>query len=123
MEAYTLKERKFSDYERKIEAYFIPEDYIELFEKKVLELVLNGNIVELQNIIKHDFVIEYGNKKSKWEILNNLMSKEYIKGIISVCTIIKISNVSECYNILDTVPIITEKGKEELKRLKKIYRG
>lgn len=90
---------------------------------KVLELILNENIIELQNIIKVDFIDYRQNKESKWQILYNLMNEEYIdkKTLILSFNIDKILTVEENYNILESIPTITEKGKEELKRLKKIY--
>lgn len=117
MEAYLLKERKILHKPK-----FIFEK--ELFIKNVLELILSGNIVELQNIIKEDFWdCRRMLQDNKWTILYNLINNEYIEKttVISTYTIDEISDIREFYNILETIPIITEKGKEELKRLKKIY--
>ena len=123
MEAEELIRRKYSQSERKIIPYFFSEDQKELFKMKVLELILNENIIELQNIIKVDFIDYRQNKESKWQILYNLMNEEYIdkKTLILNFNIDKILTVEENYNILESIPTITEKGKEELKRLKKIY--
>lgn|GEM_PF-1483955 len=123
MEAEELIRRKYSQSERKIIPYFFSEDQKELFKMKVLELILNENIIELQNIIKVDFIDYRQNKESKWQILYNLMNEEYIdkKTLILSFNIDKILTVEENYNILESIPTITEKGKEELKRLKKIY--
>ena len=123
MEAEELIRRKYSQSERKIIPYFFSEDQKELFKMKVLELILNENIIELQNIIKVDFIDYRQNKESKWQILYNLMNVEYIdkKTLILSFNIDKILTVEENYNILESIPTITEKGKEELKRLKKIY--
>ena len=123
MEAEELRRRKYFQSERKITAYFISEDQKELFKKKVLELILNEDIIELQNIIKVDFIDYRQNKESKWQILHSLMNEEYIdkKTLILIFNIDKILNVEENYNILESIPTITEKGIEELKKLKKIY--
>ncbi|MFZ8018699.1 hypothetical protein ACO1GU_03890 [Fusobacterium watanabei] len=101
---------------------FLSEEEKELFKKKVLELVSSGNIVELQNIIKEDFrdtsrILQ----NNKWSVLEKLTNDKYIEAIINIYLINNISNIEERYNILDTIPVITGKGIEELKRLKKIY--
>ena len=117
MEAEELIEKKIV-----YKVNFLSEEEKELFKKKVLELVSSGNIVELQNIIKEDFrdtsrILQ----NNKWSVLEKLTNDKYIEAIINIYLINNISNIEERYNILDTIPVITGKGIEELKRLKKIY--
>ena len=76
----------------------------------------------MQNIIKEDFrdtsrILQ----NNKWSVLEKLTNDKYIEAIINIYLINNISNIEERYNILDTIPVITGKGIEELKRLKKIY--
>jgi len=121
MEAFEL--RKASQ-EKKIVANFLSEEEKELFKKKVLEFLLKKDIVELQNLIKHDF---WDNsimlQNNKFSVLTYLISKKYIdeRMVILDYTICKDGNIREFYIILETEPIITEEGKKELERLKKIY--
>ena len=103
MEAFEL--RKASQ-EKKIVANFLSEEEKELFKKKVLELLLKKDIVELQNLIKHDF---WDNsimlQNNKFSVLTYLISKKYIDERTleeTTAVVDKDGNIREFYIILET---------------------
>ena len=49
-----------------------------------------------------------------------LFKKEVLE-LVSIGNIVKLQNIKEFYNILESVPTITSKGIDELNRLKKKY--
>ena len=96
------------------------------FIKKILQLISDENIVELQSILKND-ILNHKNprqKNSKYNIFVSLIENEYINSelVPTNFVITREDDISKTNVILNSIPTLTNKGFKELERLKEIYK-
>ena len=96
------------------------------FIKKILQLISDENIVELQSILKND-ILNHKNprqKNSKYNIFVSLIENEYINSelVPTNFVITRENDISKTNVILNSIPTLTNKGFKELERLKEIYK-
>ena len=96
------------------------------FIKKILQLISDENIVELQSILKND-ILNHKNprqKNSKYNIFVSLIENEYINSelVPTNFVITRVDDISKTNVILNSIPTLTNKGFKELERLKEIYK-
>jgi hypothetical protein len=96
------------------------------FIKKILQLISDENIVELQSILKND-ILNHKNprqKNSKYNIFVSLIENEYINSelVPTNFLITRENDISKTNVILNSIPTLTNKGFKELERLKEIYK-
>ncbi|WP_339013262.1 hypothetical protein LDK02_03570 [Fusobacterium animalis] len=96
------------------------------FIKKILQLISDENIVELQSILKND-ILNHKNprqKNSKYNIFVSLIENEYINSelVPTNFVITRVDDISKTNVILNSIPTLTNEGFKELERLKEIYK-
>lgn len=94
--------------------------------KKILQLISDENIVELQSILKND-ILNHKNprqKNSKYNIFVSLIENEYINSelVPTNFVITRVDDISKTNVILNSIPTLTNEGFKELERLKEIYK-
>ena len=109
-----------------ISSKIIGETEEKKFIKKILQLICDENIVELQSILKND-ILNYKNprqKNSKYNIFVSLIENEYINSelVPTNFVITRVDDISKTNVILNSIPTLTNKGFKELERLKEIYK-
>lgn len=109
-----------------ISSKIIGETEEKKFIKKILQLISDENIVELQSILKND-ILNYKNprqKNSKYNIFVSLIENEYINSelVPTNFVITRVDDISKTNVILNSIPTLTNKGFKELERLKEIYK-
>ena len=96
------------------------------FIKKILQLISDENIVELQSILKND-ILNHKNprqKNSKYNIFVSLIENEYINSelVPTNFVITRVDDISKTNVILNSIPTLTNESFKELERLKEIYK-
>lgn len=109
-----------------ISSKIIGETEEKRFIKKILQLISDENIVELQSILKND-ILNHKNprqKNSKYNIFVSLIENEYINSelVPTNFVITRVDDISKTNVILNSIPTLTNKGFKELERLKEIYK-
>ncbi|WP_335993239.1 hypothetical protein [Fusobacterium polymorphum] len=109
-----------------ISSKIIGETEEKKFIKKILQLISDENIVELQSILKND-ILNYKNprqKNSKYNIFVSFIENEYINSelVPTNFVITRVDDISKTNVILNSIPTLTNKGFKELERLKEIYK-
>ena len=109
-----------------ISSEIIGETEEKKFIKKILQLISDENIVELQSILKND-ILNHKNprqKNSKYNIFVSLIENEYINSelVPTNFVITRENDISKTNVILNSIPTLTNKGFKELERLKEIYK-
>jgi hypothetical protein len=109
-----------------ISSKIIGENEEKKFIKKILQLISDENIVELQSILKND-ILNHKNprqKNSKYNIFVSLIENEYINSelVPTNFVITRENDISKTNVILNSIPTLTNKGFKELERLKEIYK-
>lgn len=123
------KEESKNFKDKSVTLKFMNENEKQYFIKKILQLVSDENIVELQNILKNDTLkvkkIKHGN--TKYRLFSSLIEVGYINSLEP--TIYEIGriellndNVLKANIILNSIPTLTNEGFKELERLKEIYK-
>jgi hypothetical protein len=121
----TIEERN-NFYNFKNGCIIIGENEEKKFIKKILQLISDENIVELQSILKND-ILNHKNprqKNSKYNIFVSLIENEYINSelVPTNFVITRENDISKTNVILNSIPTLTNKGFKELERLKEIYK-
>jgi hypothetical protein len=109
-----------------ISSKIIGETEEKRFIKKILQLISDENIVELQSILKND-ILNHKNprqKNSKYNIFVSLIENEYINSelVPTNFVITRVDDISKTNIILNSIPTLTNKGFKELERFKEIYK-
>ncbi|WP_315281343.1 hypothetical protein [Fusobacterium hwasookii] len=96
------------------------------FIKKILQLISDENIVELQSILKND-ILNHKNprqKNSKYNIFVSLIENEYINSelVPTNFVITRVDDISKTNVILNSIPTLTNEGFKELEKLKENYK-
>ena len=109
-----------------ISSKIISETEEKKFIKKILQLISDENIVELQSILKND-ILNYKNprqKNSKYNIFTSLIENKYINNKLVPMNFVinREDDISKTNVILNSIPTLTNEGFKELERLKEIYK-
>lgn len=109
-----------------ISSKIIGETEEKKFIKKILQLISDENIVELQSILKND-ILNYKNprqKNSKYNIFTSLIENKYINNKLVPMNFVinREDDISKTNVILNSIPTLTNEGFKELERLKEIYK-
>ena len=123
---YETIEESTNFYTIKSGCIIIGETEEKKFIKKILQLISDENIVELQSILKND-ILNHKNprqKNSKYNIFVSLIENEYINSelVPTNFVITRENDISKTNVILNSIPTLTNKGFKELERLKEIYK-
>lgn len=109
-----------------ISSRFMNENEKQYFIKKILQLISDENIIELQDILKND-ILNYKNpiqKNSKYNIFTSLIENKYINNNLVPMNFVinREDDISKTNVILNSIPTLTNEGFKELERLKEIYK-
>ena len=109
-----------------ISSRFMNENEKKYFIKKILQLISDENIIELQDILKND-ILNYKNpiqKNSKYNIFTSLIENKYINNKLVPMNFVinREDDISKTNVILNSIPTLTNEGFKELERLKEIYK-